>query len=66
VQQSRSLKNAFNKRLIQFFYSTAAEKPFYSFKAPSKYSFDDIVFPFSSTSYNEKSLTTHINEGKIF
>jgi hypothetical protein len=65
VQQSLSVKKVLSKRLILFFYSVESENPFASLSADSRYSFDEIVVPFSSLNYNEKSLTTHINEGKI-
>lgn len=66
VQQSRSVKKVFKSRRILFFCSTLSLKPFYSRSARSRYSFEVIAASFSSESFRAKSLTTHINEGKIF
>ena len=64
MTQSLSAKKLLSKRLILFFWSTDSEKPFYDYKAFSRYSLALIGSPSLSTSYKEKSLTTHMNEGK--
>jgi len=66
VQQSRSLKKDFMRRLILFFYSTPSEKPFCGCRAFSRYSFEVMASPSWSTSWSEKSRTTHMKDGKYW
>jgi hypothetical protein len=66
VAQSHSLKKCLINLQIRFLASIFSLPPFYSARLFSKYSFEFMILWYSSSSFKEKSLTTHKNLGKYF
>lgn len=64
VQQSLSLKKCLSCLRILFFCSTVSVTPFWFSSAFSRYSLEVILWPLLSTIWSEKSLKTHMKEGK--
>lgn len=66
AKQSQSLKKCLMSLRTLFFFSITSELPFCSLSPDSRYYFDDISFPCSSSSFKAKSHKIQRKPGKYY